>query len=351
MFQFAKKPKKPQEGERKRPWVDKYRPKVLDDVAHQQEAVDSIRQAISSGNLNHMLFYGPPGTGKTSTILAAANELYGPLRKKRILELNASDERGIKVVRDKVKQFAKSAVGTKKIEGYPCPPFKLIILDECDSMTSDAQNALRRTMEEYSKTTRFCLICNYVTKIIPPVASRCAKFRFRLLPTQAMTGKLKEICEAEKLDVSQDTCNALIDVANGDMRKCINLLQSARQLKQGDDPMTVEDVLAVSVYVKDDVIETILQACEPINNFDSVISCAEDLILDGQPISLIFEKLALRIASFDRITDYGKGQICLSLSKADTAINANGANEFLQFQKVLSVIQRVFRECPAEAMV
>jgi len=348
MFQGMSNASKSDGEPRKRPWVDKYRPKVLNDVAHQQEAIDSIRQAISSGNLNHMLFYGPPGTGKTSTILAAANELYGPLRKRRVLELNASDERGISVVRNKIKQFAKSAVGTKKIEGYPCPPYKLIILDECDSMTSAAQNALRRTMEEYSMTTRFCLICNYVTKIIPPVASRCAKFRFRSLPFKAMTGKLKEICTAEELDVSEETCNALIEVSKGDMRKCINLLQSARQLKTGDEPMTVEDVLAVSVYVKNNLVDMILQACEPMNNFDSVIECAEDIVLDGQPISLIFEKLALRIAEFDRITDYGKGQICLSLAKADTAINASGANEFLQFQKVLSVIQRVFREHPAE---
>ena len=187
------------------PWSEKYRPKTVGEVSHQTEVVDSLRKAIEKKNLPHLIFYGPPGTGKTSTILAAARDLYGADYRSRVMELNASDERGIAVVRNKIKAFAQLAVGSKSETGPNAPPpYKLIVLDEADSMTTDAQSALRRTMETYSKVTRFCLICNYISRLIPPIASRCAKFRFKALPQAAMIERLTTISTAEGVTIAPD---------------------------------------------------------------------------------------------------------------------------------------------------
>jgi replication factor C subunit 2/4 len=147
----------------------------------------------------------------------------------RVMELNASDERGINVVRSKVKAFASGAVG-QPVPGYPCPPYKLLILDEADSMTQDAQNALRRTMEAYSKVTRFCFICNYVSRIIEPLASRCAKFRFRPLHQEVMSDRLHFICGKEGVTLQQEALKLLAEVAGGDLRKAVTTLQSAVRL-------------------------------------------------------------------------------------------------------------------------
>jgi DNA polymerase III delta prime subunit len=196
-----------------------------------------------------MLFYGPPGTGKTSTILALAKELYGPeLMKSRVLELNASDERGISIVRQKVKDFARQQLSVaptynvmteeNKGEGkmvryrdkYPCPPFKIIVLDEADSMTQDAQSALRRTMETYSRMTRFCLVCNYVTRIIDPLASRCSKFRFKSLDQGNAVKRVSDIAQLESVRLDDGVAEELVRVADGDLRKAITFLQSAARL-------------------------------------------------------------------------------------------------------------------------
>lgn len=181
-----------------------------------------------------MLFYGPPGTGKTSTILALAKELYGPeMFRTRVLELNASDERGISIVREKVKDFARMQLSNPPPhykDKYPCPPYKIIILDEADSMTQDAQSALRRTMETYSKITRFCLICNYVTRIIDPLASRCSKFRFKTLDQGNAKKRLEDIAENEHVRLEDGAIDTLIKCSEGDLRKAITFLQSAARL-------------------------------------------------------------------------------------------------------------------------
>eukprot|EP00877_Chromochloris_zofingiensis_P010586 jgi/Chrzof1/5781/Cz16g15180.t1 len=241
------------------PWVEKYRPRNVDEVAHQEEVVATLKKSLQTANLPHLLFYGPPGTGKTSTALAIARQLYGPeLMKTRVMELNASDERGINVVREKVKSFAAASVG-QPVPGYPCPPYKLLILDEADSMTQDAQNALRRTMEAYSKVTRFCFICNYVSRIIEPLASRCAKFRFKPLHQGIMHDRVKFICDKENVVLDGDALNLLGDISGGDLRKAVTTLQSAVRL--GGSHVQKQAILDVSGEVPQDVIRALLAAC------------------------------------------------------------------------------------------
>lgn len=203
------------------PWVEKYRPNSMDDLVSHDQIVSTINRFIKEKSLPHLLFYGPPGTGKTSLILAIAKTLYGPTYKSMILELNASDDRGIDAVRNKIKVFAS----TQKIFSSG---FKLIILDEADSMTPAAQNALRRVIEKYTKNVRFCIICNYVNKIISPIQSRCTRFRFQALGDEQIKKRLDYIVEKENVKISSDGRKALIKLSEGDLRKTLNILQSAK---------------------------------------------------------------------------------------------------------------------------
>ncbi|KAJ2852353.1 Subunit of heteropentameric Replication factor C (RF-C), partial [Coemansia erecta] len=200
------------------PWVEKYRPRTIDDVAAQGEVVQVLRTSLETKNLPHLLFYGPPGTGKTSTILALTRTMYGTAEaaKTRVLELNASDERGIAVIREKVKTFARAAVGSRTTSATTAqgtiqlPPYKIVILDEADSMTSDAQAALRRIIEKYSRVTRFCLVCNYVSRIIEPLASRCAKFRFKPVPNDNAVQCLSMVAHRESLACRDGALDELV---------------------------------------------------------------------------------------------------------------------------------------------
>jgi len=202
------------------PWVEKYRPKNLGELISQDSIVETIQKFIKNDQLPHLLFYGPPGTGKTSTILACAKQLYTPTEfNAMVLELNASDDRGIGVVRDQILSFASTKTIFKK-------GFKLIILDEADAMTNDAQNALRRILEKFTENTRFCIICNYLSKIIPAIQSRCTRFRFGPLSEDKMTSRLEYIIKQENVDIDENGMKALVNLSSGDMRKALNIMQS-----------------------------------------------------------------------------------------------------------------------------
>ncbi|KAJ6120206.1 activator 1 37 kDa subunit [Penicillium sp. IBT 18751x] len=202
------------------PWVEKYRPVFLDDVVGNTETIERLKIIAKDGNMPHVIISGMPGIGKTTSVLCLARQLLGDAYKEAVLELNASDERGIDVVRNRIKGFAQ-----KKVT-LPPGRHKLVILDEADSMTPGAQQALRRTMEIYSTTTRFAFACNQSNKIIEPLQSRCAILRYARLTDAQVVKRLMQVCEAEKVEHSEDGIAALVFSAEGDMRQALNNLQS-----------------------------------------------------------------------------------------------------------------------------
>eukprot|EP00127_Corallochytrium_limacisporum_P004377 Clim_evm11s159 gene=Clim_evmTU11s159 len=322
------------------PWVEKFRPKTLEDVAHQEEVVAVLKKTVKESPLDlpHLLFYGPPGTGKTSTVLAMARDLYGPkLTKQRVLELNASDERGISVIRTKIKNFAQQTAATASKEeagDYPCPPYKIIVLDEADSMTSDAQSALRRTMEKYSTTTRFCLICNYVSRIIEPLASRCAKFRFKPLSTDSLMDRLRIIAKAEGINASDDALMALIEASEGDMRKGITGMHSASRI--ASKALTKQSVMESSGRVPDETVEELMHLCLT-STFDRLDRAVKNIIFDGysgwQTIAQIHDK----VVTDTTLNDLQKAHICDAIAKADKCLT-DGADEYLQVVACVAAI-------------
>ncbi|XP_022191548.2 replication factor C subunit 5 [Nilaparvata lugens] len=202
------------------PWVEKYRPSKLDDLISHDDIIRTINKFIQEDQLPHLLFYGPPGTGKTSTILACAKQLYPKAQfSSMVLELNASDDRGIGIVRGQILNFASTRTIFKS-------GFKLIILDEADAMTNDAQNALRRIIERFTENVRFCLICNYLSKIIPALQSRCTRFRFGPLDPTQILPRLDHVIQEENVKCTEDGKKALMQLSQGDMRKVLNVLQS-----------------------------------------------------------------------------------------------------------------------------
>lgn len=340
------------------PWVEKYRPKNLNDIASQEHAVKVLEKQVSTGNLPHMLFYGPPGTGKTSTILALAKQLYGPnLYKSRVLELNASDERGISIVRQKIKNFAKLTVSNptpEDLKNYPCPPYKIIILDEADSMTNDAQSALRRTMETYANITRFALVCNYITRIIDPLASRCSKFRFKLLNNENSLNRLKYIANEEQLNLDKlqgedGVLNEVLKISNGDLRKAITYLQSASKLSTSlrleDDQdgnaglITKQSIRETAGVLPDELIDSLIKTIRSKNE-EKLISLVNDIILSGWSAQQLIDQLHEVLVIDDSINSLVKNQIALILFDTDKKLNF-GTDEHIQLLNLVLQVSKV----------
>jgi replication factor C subunit 3/5 len=208
------------------PWIEKYRPNNFEEIVSHGDIINALDRMITNNSLPHLLFYGPPGIGKTTTIIACAKKMYGDNYKNMILELNGSEDRGINVVRDQIKEFSASKQFICKMSNNSNYNTKLVILDEADSMTSDAQFALRRVIENHTNNTRFCIICNFETKIISALKSRCMIFRFSPISKAVHVDKIKYICEQECVKITEEAIKIIVELAEGDMRKSINLLQA-----------------------------------------------------------------------------------------------------------------------------
>ncbi|XP_014360351.2 replication factor C subunit 4 [Papilio machaon] len=305
------------------PWVEKYRPKTIDDIVDQGEVVQVLRECLSGGDLPHLLFYGPPGTGKTSAILAAARQLFGDITRDRVLELNASDERGIQVMRDKVKSFAQLTVSNTKADGRPCPPYKLVILDEADSMTTAAQAALRRTMERETRTTRFCLICNYVSRIIPPITSRCSKFRFKPLAKENVIKRLQEVCSAEGVDVGDgEVLQQAVHTCDGDLRRALTALQCCQRLL---GKVTADGLIEVTGLVPDNLVNEYLS----IKNYNELEIFVKKFLMDAYSASQLLEQLSAAVVCAGHLTNKQKCVISEKLAVCSHRLLDGGA-EFMQ---------------------
>ena len=307
-------------------WIEKYRPKVLKDVVGQKDIVDRLQSYVNTKNLPHLLFAGTPGTGKTTCALALAKELYGETWRNNFVELNASDERGIDVVRGKIKEFAR----TSPIGGAE---FKIIFLDEADALTNDAQAALRRTMERYSKICRFVLSCNFSSKIIEPIQSRCAVFRFRPIKEEDIKKYLLLIAKAEKVDVTDEAMDALVHVAGGDMRRAVNSLQVAASL---GDKVTIEVIYQTTGTARPEAVKKLLETALNGDFIESRNQLDELMItygLSGEDVIKQIHKSFFEL----NIPDIEKVKLIEKTGEVEFRI-VEGSNERIQLESLLAYL-------------
>jgi len=305
-------------------WTEKYRPQTFEDIKGQKDIVAKIKAFVKSGNMPHLLFSGPAGVGKTTLSLVIAKQLFGDTWRQNTLELNASDERGIDVVRVKVKDFAR----TRSIGDVP---FKLIYLDESDALTRDAQQALRRTMENYTKTCRFILSCNYSSKIIDPIQSRCAVFRFKPLAEDEILEVIEKISAEENLTLSAEVKKALFEVCGGDCRRLENIMQSCAVISTEITPDLVYSMASVA---KPKEVKEVLSIAAKGNFLESrkkLLSLMLDYGLSGLDIIKQIQREIWNIELDDR----KKVELVDKCGETEFRM-VEGADEYIQLESFLA---------------
>jgi len=305
-------------------WTEKFRPDNFSDIKGQKDIVKRIKAFVEQKNMPHLLFAGPAGVGKTTLSLVVVKQLYKDMWRENFLELNASDERGIDVVRVKVKEFAR----TKSIGNVP---FKIIYLDECDALTKEAQQALRRTMENYTQTCRFILSCNYSSKIIEPIQSRCAVFRFKPLAEEDIFEIIEHIAKAEKLSVDDKAKHALVEVSEGDCRKLENIMQACAVLST---KVTEDVVFEVAGFARPKEINEILEYVVK-NDFVKAKGKLLDTMLNyglsGLDVVKQLQKEVWRL----KIADQKKLEMVKDCAEIEFRM-VEGSDEFLQLESLLA---------------
>lgn len=320
------------------PWVEKYRPTNLSNIVGQDKIINSLRKIFEGGSFPHLLFYGGSGSGKTSTILAILNDYFGKRKKLMVLRLDASDDRGINSVREEIKGFAEK-------KNYFTKGIKVIILDEADSMTFDAQFALRRIIEKYSSSTRFCLICNYDNKIIPAIKSRCAEFKFNPISNEVMINRLKYVANEEELSFKEDTLEIVNNISKGDLRKAINLMQSAT-VNNGKKNKFLNEKLCYDVagYPKPDEINLITNILidSSIGLEESLKKIQKEVLENGYSISIILKEiveLLVRKINKDEINAIDYSYIFSELSNLESKVSKSTFGDIY-----LSMLVSIFKQ-------
>ncbi len=306
-------------------WTEKYRPDTLSEVVGQEEIIDRLSAFVEEESIPHMLYAGPAGTGKTTSAVALAKDLYGDQWNQNFMETNASDERGIDVVREKIKDFAR----TKPIEAE----YKIIFLDEADALTPDAQQALRRTMEQFTENCRFILSCNYSSKIIDPIQSRCAVFRYNRLEEDDVKNYIQRIGESEGFKVSEDALEAVMRVSDGDLRRVTNVLQTA---SIQNNEIEEEDVYGVAASLRPEEITQILELALNERFMDARDQLSDLMIergLDGQDV---IDSIHREVYDLD-ISEQAKLTIIDNLGEFEFRISEGGSPD-IQIEALLAKI-------------
>ena len=317
-------------------WIEKYRPKTLDEVVDQKETIDEIKALLKTpATMPHFLFAGPPGTGKSTVALCIARKLMGEGFRKLVLELNASDERGIAVVRERIKGFSQIIQYTPS--GVQ---FGLVILDECDEMTKDAQTALRRIMETASRTCRFILICNYQSGIIEPIQSRCSVFRFRQLDETEAAIYLGRICEAEKIQADPKVLTRIIELSDGDLRRAVNFLQVMATSSE-DGRVGLSNLKGFLPETQSDLVRSMLKLAhqgEFIKARDALYELMGKYGVSGREIIRSANREVSRIPELEKT----QVEIVRTLGEYDFRLT-QGANEDIQLSAMLAQIAKIGR--------